>query len=176
MTKTERHLESIIRNEVQEIFDELLSEGTEHIVAIRQGMKAGEEASRRAQAYRSPYGISLSDQIKQDRAERAAREKEFARHRDRISKLDSAGEYLQKVFGDKAKVYSNATAVSLGNKLTAEVGIEETGGLARAKFVVTLRLNDKTLKTQDFGIGIGAKQNIARYLKKLEKHLEGQSS
>ena len=153
---------------INELIKEVFEEGPVHIGAIRKGMEAGRRESERyakAGSYRSRRGETFEDEIRRIRREQDQK-------RDMQKRIKSAGKHLEKVFGNKAKSYYMSAEVKLDDSHTVRVKIEPRESFAGSVFVVSLEKDRNPIRKEEFGIGIGAKQSIARYIKKLMQKLQ----
>lgn len=155
------------------LIDDLVNESIKEISpvflpAIKRGQAAGRaQAKKYDKAYsnRNDRGETLSDEVKRRRKEQAQKE-------DRRKRIESVAQHLKKVFGDKARsAYMNSTVV-LDDSHRVSVGIEARESFAGSVFVATLSKDGRQIHKEEFGIGIGAKQSIARHIKKLMKNLQ----
>lgn len=165
-------LKQMIRQAVKAQLDEssAIVEGAVHIRAIQTGRAAGKRASERysqLDSYRSSKGEGWElemDHINKKRDQQQDMEKRF----------DSAGKYWKKVFGDEAETYYMNTIVALGDNHKARITIEPKDSYAGSMFVVKVLKGSKEVLNKEFGIGIGVKENIARFIKKAKTKLASQ--
>lgn len=163
--KTE--LKTMIRQAVLEQLDgSFVNEGPRHGSVIQKGMDAGAKAAGQRSSG-SRYGKGEMAQQAKDSAKRAKQRKA------RAKRFKSTSDYLVKVFGNSAKVYSNNTVdVAVGQTHKVRVALEPRESVAGAVFVVSiLGANNQVTDTQELGVGIGAKQKIARFIKKVQQQV-----
>jgi len=135
---------------------------------IKKGIEAGREASRRqASAYRGRHGQTFSDELAQIR-------RDSKRKRDRHHKMLSLSKHLKKVFGNNAYGGSALATVEISNDFKADVKAEFVSvmGIDNVKFVVSIKKNGKEILTKEFVAGLGAKQSVARFIKKFQEKLQ----
>lgn len=133
--------------------------------SIKKGMEAGRKASAKsAPSYRSRRGETWEEELGRIRRERDQKE-------DMRRRFASAGKYWKKVFGDKAAVYYRDATIEVGGPYRVKVTIEPRDSFAGSVFVVKTLKTTKVLDSKEFGIGIGAKESIARFAKKVAKQV-----
>lgn len=167
MKLTKVQLKEMIRQAVRQQLGESPIEETVYIGSIKKGMAAGKAAANRVDSpsYRSSKGETWEEEL--GRIDKQAKLK-----RDMERRFASAGKYWKKVFGEEANVYYMQAQIDVGGPFRVNIKLEERDSFAEQIFVVSLLKTTQTLETKDFGIGIGAKENIARYVKKMKKKFQ----
>ena len=94
------------------------------------------------------------------------------REQDMETKMLSAGAHLEKVFGSAARSFRSGAMVDIKIPYRAKVSIEKKDSFPHMFFKVKILKTTRDIAEKDFGVGVGAPGNIARYIKKVQKVLE----
>lgn len=140
--------------------------------AIKKGMEAGRKASQQQRSrYRGKGGESFEDEIA--RIRRTAKQQH-----DRYDKMQSLSDHLRKVFGKDASGGTARASVRLSDDVIADIGAESASlaGIDNPKFIISIRKGNEEVQKKELFAGLGAKQSIARFLKKLQKKLQENKS